>query len=349
MLSAEYMWLRVDSQGWTHTHSKPNPGLSTPSETSLRMSEQEVHAVANALFSELHIVDLNTFTATFEHDAAGVLAVLKGEACRAAADAAAVSPAPVPAADVMAMVLQIQVMRDELRTVEQEVEELRSAATSPTIARAAVAESWQRRSELPSLRAAAAAEMKAAAKEKKAAAVAMAEAAAVSEAAAAKKRAAEQLMESAEAKLHEASQKLRNARELRESVNAGFEKAAAEAAAIAAMQAERQRERVTAVQLQSELASLREAAAVVEKEVAWAERKRESAQEQITHLQIVENILREVSGLQKLSVPRSMHCGLQSFGCRRGSETRSMCGLAVVAGVGAGAVGLQLLKAEAAL
>ena len=103
--------------------------------------------MANALFSELHIVDLNTFTATFEHDAAGVLAVLKGEACRAAADAAAVSPAPVPVADVMAMALQIQVMRDELRTVEQEVEELRSAATSPTIARAAVAESWQRRSE----------------------------------------------------------------------------------------------------------------------------------------------------------------------------------------------------------
>ena len=94
---------------WTHV-----------SETSLRMSEHEVHAVANALFSELHIVDLNTFTAIFQHDAAGVLAVLKGEGCRAAADAAAVSPVPVPAADVMAMALQIQVMRDELRTVEQE-------------------------------------------------------------------------------------------------------------------------------------------------------------------------------------------------------------------------------------
>ena len=59
--------------------------------------------MANALFSELHIVDLNTFTAIFEHDAAGVLAVLKGKACRAVADAAAVSPVPEPAADAMAM------------------------------------------------------------------------------------------------------------------------------------------------------------------------------------------------------------------------------------------------------
>eukprot|EP00966_Prymnesium_polylepis_P176420 4083695-Prymnesium_polylepis.1 len=79
----------------------------------------------------------------------------------------------------------------------------------------------------------------------------MAEAAAVSEAAAAKMRAVEQLMESAQAKLHEASQKLRHVRELRESVNAGFEKAAAEAAVVAAAQAEREWERVTTVQLQS--------------------------------------------------------------------------------------------------
>ena len=123
--------------------------------------------------------------------------------------------------------------------------------------------SWQRRSELPSLRAAAAAdrkaaaaEKKAAAAEKKAAAVERAEAAALLEAAAAEQHAAEKLMQTATAKLADASQKLCDARELRESVSAGFEKAVREIAAVDAAQAERKSERATSVQLQSELASL---------------------------------------------------------------------------------------------
>ena len=57
------------------------------------MSEAVVAAVARALFNELHICDLPTFTCTFKYDAAAVINVLESDACRAAADAAAVEPA----------------------------------------------------------------------------------------------------------------------------------------------------------------------------------------------------------------------------------------------------------------
>ena len=130
------------------------------------MSEAVVAAVARALFDELYICDLPTFTATFKHDAAAVIDVLQSDACRAAADAAAVEPAAASMAANAAMAVQAQLMRDELRTLEQEVAEVCMPAAPRTIQRAAVAESWQRRTELPSLRAAAAADRKAAAAER---------------------------------------------------------------------------------------------------------------------------------------------------------------------------------------
>ena len=167
------------------------------------MSEAVVAAVATALLSELGICDLATFTEMVRSDANAVLAVLESEACCDAADAAATNAATTLAAATPPpdVALQLQLLRDELRMVEQELTKLRSpAAPAPTIQRAAVAESWQRRSELPSLRAAAAADRKAAAADKKAAAVQRAEAAAVREAAAAQKHAAEQLMQTAKAK-----------------------------------------------------------------------------------------------------------------------------------------------------
>ena len=263
-----------------------------PSRVACAMSEAVVAAVARVLFSELHICSLETFTATIEFDAAAVIDALQSDACRAAADAATALPVPAPSADLMAMTLQVQLMRDELRSVEQDLAVLRMPATPRTIQRAAVAESWQRRADLPSLRAAAAADRKAAAREKKAAAVERAEAAAVCEAAAAQKHAAEELMESAKAKLAVAAQKLCDARELRESVNAGLEKAAAEAAAVAAARAEKERERATTIQLQSEFASVTAAAAAAEEERAKAERQIGRVKEQMEGLKCVESILR---------------------------------------------------------
>ena len=186
----------------------------------------------------------------------------------------------------------MQLVRDELRTVEQEAAGLRSPAQSPTIKRAALAQSWQRRSELPSLRAAAAADRKAAAAEKKAAAIQRAEAAAVREEAAAQKRAAEQLMQTAKAELADATQKYRDACEMRESVSAGFEKAAREAAAAAAAQAERERERATRDRLQAELMSVSAAAAAAEEERAKAEKRIGRVEEQMKGQECVESILR---------------------------------------------------------
>ena len=55
---------------------------------------------------------------------------------------------------------------------------------------------------------------------------------AIREAAAAQQQAAEQLMKTATAKLADATAKLKEARELREAVSAGFERQAAEAAAV---------------------------------------------------------------------------------------------------------------------
>ena len=46
------------------------------------MSEAVVAAVARALFNELHICDLPTFTCTFQYDAAAVINVLQIDACR---------------------------------------------------------------------------------------------------------------------------------------------------------------------------------------------------------------------------------------------------------------------------
>ena len=117
-----------------------------------------------------------------------------------------------------AMTLQVQLMRSELGSLEAQVVDLCAStfAAAPTIKRAACTQSWQRRDELPSARAAAAAERKAAAEDKKAAAVERAAAAAVCEEATAQKHAAEQLMESAKAKLAGAAGKLKEARELRE-------------------------------------------------------------------------------------------------------------------------------------
>ena len=168
----------LPSLHFTQNPIPPNPSFSHVtgwSSTWWAMSGLAV-AVANALLRELGICDLPSFTSMVRHDTAGVLAALESDACRAAADAAAVEPAAASMAADAAMTLQLQLMRDELRTVEQE---LRSPATPPTIQRAAMAASWQRRSELPSLRAAAAADRKAAAAEKEAAACERAMAAAV--------------------------------------------------------------------------------------------------------------------------------------------------------------------------
>ena len=93
----------------------------------------------------------------------------------------ALETAPASTAADAAMAVQLQLLSDELQSVEQTVAELRIPASPPTIQRASMTASWQR----PSLRAAAAADRKAAAAEKKAAAVQRAEAAAVREAAAA--------------------------------------------------------------------------------------------------------------------------------------------------------------------
>ena len=210
--------------------------------------------------------------------------------------------------DVLAAWLKSDACR---AAVEQEAAELRRPATPPTIfQRCALAQSWQRRSELPSLRAAAAADRKAAAAEKKAAAVQRAEAAAVREAAAAEQHAAEQLMQTAKAMLADATQKLRLAREARESVRAGFEKAAAEAAAVAAAQTERERERAATEQLQLELASVTAAAAAAEEERAKAERQMES-------LKCVESILR--AELWKEEIEHAEQCEAwereRSVGC----------------------------------
>lgn len=211
------------------------------------------------------------------------------------------------------MSLQLQLVRDELRTVEQEVAVLRSPATPPTIQRAAMAASWQRRSELPSLRAAAAADRKAAAAEKEAAARERATAAAAREAAAARHQAAEarhqaaeKLMKTATGKLADATQKLRDARELRESVSAGFEKAAREAAASAAAQAERESERATTAQLQSTLASVAAAARATEEERAKAERQIERVEAQMVGLKCVESTLR--AELWKVENDHAEHC-----------------------------------------
>ena len=73
-------------------------------------------AVANALLSELGICDLPSFTSMVRHDTAGVLAALESDACRAAADAAAVEPAAASMAADAAMAVQEQLMRDELRS-----------------------------------------------------------------------------------------------------------------------------------------------------------------------------------------------------------------------------------------
>jgi hypothetical protein len=178
------------------------------------MSEAEVAAVARALLSELGITNLATFTETIRFDADAVVAVLESDACRAAADAAATLPVPAASAgDVSAMAMQAQLMHDELRSVEQEIAELRSPRAPPTIQRTAIAASWQQRSELPSLRAAAAADRKAAAAEKRAAAFERAEAAAMCEAAAAQQHAAEQLMQTAKAKLADAANRFNKAHE----------------------------------------------------------------------------------------------------------------------------------------
>ena len=263
------------------------------------MSHGLAVAVATTLLSELGICDLQTFTNMVRHDTKGVLAALESDACRAAADAAAVEPAAASTAADAVMAVQVMLMRNELQTVEQTVAELRISASPPTIQRASMAASWQRRSELPSLRAAAAAdrkaaaaEKKAAAAEKKAAAVERAEAAALLEAAAAEQHAAEKLMQTATAKLADASQKLCDARELRESVSAGFEKAAREIAAVDAAHTERKSERATSVQLQSELASVTAAAAAAEQERAKAERQIERVEAQMVWLKGVESILR---------------------------------------------------------
>ena len=189
--------------------------------------------------------------------------------------------------------LQLQLMRDELRSIEWEQAGLRIPATSPTTHRVAVAQSWQRRLELPSLRAAVAADRKAAAREKKAAAIEMAEAAAAREAAAAQKHAAEQLMETAKAKLTDAANRLNTARELREATHAGFERRAAEAAAVAAAQAEREGEKASIVQLQSELSSVTAVAAAAEEERAKAEREMES-------VKCVESVLRAESWKEEI-------------------------------------------------
>jgi hypothetical protein len=57
------------------------------------MSHGLAVAVATTLLSELGICDLQTFTNMVRHDTKGVLAALESDACRAAADAAAVEPA----------------------------------------------------------------------------------------------------------------------------------------------------------------------------------------------------------------------------------------------------------------
>ena len=107
------------------------------------MSEAIVAAVATALLSELGICDLATFTEMVRSDANAVhvLAVLESEACCDAADAAATDAATTLAAATPPpdVALQLQLLRDELRMVEQELTKLRSpAAPAPTIQRAAV-------------------------------------------------------------------------------------------------------------------------------------------------------------------------------------------------------------------
>lgn len=249
----------------------------------LMLNEYDIYDV-DTLAANVGGVQGDVLAAWLKSDAVKTMAAADTPSCLTAATPAATTPPP----DVA---LQLQLMRDELRSIEWELAGLRIPATSPTIHRGAVAQSWQRRLELPSLRAAAAADRKAAAREKKAAAIEMAEATAAREAAAALKHAAEHLMETAKAKLIDGANRFKAAWELREATHAGFERQAAEAAAVAAAQAEREGEKATIVQLQSELSSVRAAAAAAEEERAKAEREIERSRERIFVLQRAETDL----------------------------------------------------------
>ena len=96
------------------------------------MSHGLAVAVATTLLSELGICDLQTFTNMVRHDTKGVLAALESDACRAAADAAAVEPAAASTAHTAHVSVQTETATATVGTTMHSIVNVREVCSLAT-------------------------------------------------------------------------------------------------------------------------------------------------------------------------------------------------------------------------